>query len=150
MTDPSRDEVELTSMALGHAWAWYSMGMGHRLQMASMFMLVVAGYIAAYIAALQAHVDIVAGGLGIAATATVTVFTVLSGRARERVRIASASLKAIEDRIAQALDLDELRMVERIDSSRPAWRTTAVRANVMYGVIALAFLTASGYAFAIA
>ena len=150
MTNPSRDNVGLTSTALDHAWAWYSMGMGHRLQMASMFMLVVAGYVAVYIAALQAHVDVVAGGVGIAAAVTTLVFTLLSSRARERVNIASASLKAIEDRIAEALDLDELRTIDRINSSRPAWRTTAVRANIMYGVLALAFLTASGYAFAIA
>jgi hypothetical protein len=118
--------------------------------MANMFMLVVAGNVAAYIAALQAHVDIVAGGVGIAATVIVTLFALLSGRARERVNIAAASLQAIENRIAQALDLDELKLVERISSTRSSWRTTAVRADIAYGILAITFLAASGYAFFLA
>jgi hypothetical protein len=150
MADSSKDNAELLSTALGHTWAWYAQGMGHRLQMASMFMLVVAANIAGYIASLQAHADIIAGGVGIVATVVVTVFALLSGRARERVNIAAISLQAIEDRIADVLNLPELRTVERINATRSRWKSTAVRANIMYSVLAAAFLSASGYAFSIA
>jgi hypothetical protein len=150
MANTSRDDTELTSTALGHAWAWYEMGMGHRLQVANIFMLVVAGNVAAYIAALQAHVDIVAGGVGLAATVLVVLFALMSRRARERVNIAATSLQAIENRIARILDLDELRTIERINSSRSSWRTTAARADTSYCILAAIFVAASCYAFFLA
>ena len=113
-------------------------------------MLLIAGNIAAYIAALQAHLAVVAGGVGIIATLVVVAFALLFRRLRERVNIAAVSLDAIESRVADLLDLPELRTTERISAGRSRWRTTAVRMDIIYGVLAIGFLAAGSYAFFIA
>ncbi|WP_146778911.1 hypothetical protein [Actinomadura craniellae] len=139
-------ESDLTT-ALNHAWAWYEMSMNHRFQMANFYLLIVAGNFAAYIAAIQAKLHLVAGFVALMAALSVVIYIILARRARERLATASVPLKEIQSRLATSLGIDGLRMIEKV-SSAPRWRRTSWIGSGMCGVVATVFLTAAAYAFA--
>ncbi|TMR02206.1 hypothetical protein ETD83_12970 [Actinomadura soli] len=133
--------------SLNHAWAWYTASMGYRMQAANLYLFAIAGYVAAYIASLQAKLDVVAGFCGLAASVSALVFALLGKRSREYLAAAAAPLAVLQDQLAQRVGVDELRMVERVTSVRPRWRSTAYLGNAFSIFIAGVFLSGSLYAF---
>jgi hypothetical protein len=117
------------------------------MQLTNIFFFIVAAYAAAYIAAMQAHQPLISGGIGIIAAISIGVCSLTARRARERVAAADAPLQEIQSRLAQLIDIDELNIIERINSSRPAWRLTAVQVSFLMGMLAAGFLAGSIYGF---
>lgn len=147
MTNTANDDHELIAMALNHAWSWYQTAMSHRMQLANIFFFIIAGYAASYVAAMQAHLPLVGGGVGIVAAISIGVCSLTARRARERVAAADGALQEIQSRLARLVDIDELNIIERINTSRPAWRLTAVQVGFLMGLLATAFLAAGIYGF---
>jgi len=148
MTHASKLDKELLNTALNHVWSWYEMSLGHRLQVANYILLLLLANVAGYVTALQAKLHVVAGFIGIFAALLSAASAIVVKRTRERIKAAAIPLKAIQARLADELQLLELKMVEYIEPTDSRWWTKNRLAKVLFFVVILTFVAASSYAFA--
>jgi len=143
------DEYELDGLklTLDHAWSWFSLHAGQRLQMVNYFFVASAFITAGYANTLSGHRHVLAGFIGIAGVVISLAFERLERRTRELVRIAEPALTQIEARLSEITKITCLNFVERIEL--PAEKATSYGfvIRVLTCVAALAFTAASLYAF---
>jgi hypothetical protein len=142
--DPRIDELKLT---LDHAWSWFSLHAGQRLQMVNYFIIASAFITASYASTLAAHKHILAGFIGVAGALISLAFERLERRTRELVRIAEPALSAIEARLTAITGIDCLNFVERIKqpTERAASYGFVIRSLTVTATTA--FIAAAIYAF---
>jgi hypothetical protein len=83
---------------IGHAWAWYSLHAGQRMQMINFFLAAGAFLTAGYATAQAAHSSLVAGAIALVGVVVSIVFNLFDARTRElivRAEPAVASLQRI-------------------------------------------------------
>ncbi|MGW4960173.1 hypothetical protein ACWEPL_23390 [Nonomuraea sp. NPDC004186] len=110
---PGPNDHESLVAALEHATRWYEYRISQGLQVLNFYLVSTAVNSAAYVAALQAKLDAVAGAVGLVA-ALVSVAAALAGwRSRGLARLALQPIAEIQDRLAATLNMDSLRLVQR-------------------------------------
>lgn len=134
-------------MAINHAWSWYEMSLGHRLQVANYLLVLLLANATAYVAALQAHLDTIAGSVAVFAIISTLTSAYIVRRCRQRMAAAAVPLAKIQCRLADTLDLPELKMIEAIESAEYRWTSTRRLASYMYFLVIVTFAIASGFAF---
>jgi hypothetical protein len=133
--------------ALGHAWSWFALHAGQRLQLLNFFLVSVAFLTAAYVAAFNDH-PAVSGVVGVAGAVVSFAFRRLELRTRELVHIGEAPLAVLEARLAALTDIDSLRMLENAEAPRRKLTKYSLLIRVVQWTAVVAFCVAGGLAFA--
>ncbi len=145
--DIDSNDRELLGLALEHSWKWYEMRSSHTLQIINFYLVSVAVLSAGYVSALSSHMRHVAGMVGLLAT-SVTTAAFFAGRRSDQIgRIAKEPLNVLQSRLATALDVASLRMVERHERTRPPWFGLRRVARIVYVFALSACLAAAAYGF---
>jgi hypothetical protein len=144
------DEInnsDLLMAALDHATRWSEFNTTTGFQVINFFLLTAAVLAAAYVSALNGHLDVIAGVIALIGGAA-SVGAYLVGRRHSYIaRLAGEPLKQIQDRLARDLNIDSLRMVEQVRDSRHApWRRSNLAANAIFPVVVAFSIAAAIYA----
>jgi hypothetical protein len=138
---PSGDDTALLTAALDHAWTWYDERSKRAIQAVNYYIVATAVLFTAYTNAIGKYWGVAAAiaGAGI-------VLTLISAAAAwheaDAAFVAERPLKELQDRIADKLKVDSIRMARYQAGSRQ--RHTAV--IIMFGSAALLDIAALVYA----
>ena len=140
------DDVQLLIAAIDHAWQWWEFRIGNGLQVLNFFLLASAIMVAAYVSALGSHLYIVASAIGLIG-AIVSSATFLVGKRQSDVaNLGAAPMTELQSRLASALNIDSLRMVERYPSSRSLPIGGRAAAYLIFPITLIASMAATAYA----
>ena len=118
----SFDGKAVDELALSHAWSWFTLHAGQRLQSVYLFLvsfaLVVAGYGASY----QVKSYLISSIVAVAGLIISLAFWGLEERNRTLVKIGEQPLAALQRRLAQQVNLPSLEMMVAADGEDPGWR----------------------------
>lgn len=112
MADEDKRESELLTTALDHAWRWFDLRMTGALQIVNYYLVAAALTSAAYVSALNGRHYAIAGAIAIIASSVSLVAYSAGQRQRDIAQFAVTPIREIEDRLAESLSIDSLRMVE--------------------------------------
>ena len=116
MTDNDQESNRLPQLtdALDHAWRWYDLRINTGMQILNFYLLAIAVLVSGYVSALNSRNQGLAIVVAIIA-ATVTIFTYVVGVRQDYVAsLALSPMQEIEDRLANASDIDSIRLVEQL------------------------------------
>lgn len=148
MTEEATSEFSAPEQqALAHAWSWFALHAGQRLQLLNFFLVSVAFLTAAYVAAFEDH-PAVSGIVGVVGAIVSFAFRRLELRTRELVHVGEAPLAVLEARLAALANVDSLRLVDKADAPRRKLTKYSLLIRVVQWTTVLAFAVASGFAFA--
>jgi hypothetical protein len=116
-TEQERDD-NIEKTALEHTWEWFSLHATQRLQSVNFFLIAMAFLSAAFVTAAKEKMYVVAGGVAILATSVSYFFYRLERRIRSLVKAAEAAMLPLEDKLANALNVDALRIVSLVEDGR--------------------------------
>lgn len=139
-------DVELLAMALDHAWRWWEFRINNGLQVLNFFLLASSIMVAAYVSALSSHLYIVAGAIALLGAGVSAASYVTGKRQSDVAGLAVAPLRDVQDKLADALDIDSLRMVDRYRDDHRWLLGGRVAAHFMFPVAAIAAIVAAAYA----
>ena len=113
------DDTALLIAALAHSWAWYDIRISRVLQLNNFFLLAIAALLNAYVYAISGKHYSIAVVIGLSGA----IYTALTfAIAYQQLRLAifgELAVAEIEDRIADRLKLDVIRMVRNKAESVP-------------------------------
>lgn len=136
---------EALTVALDHAWRWFELRMNSALQIVNYYLIAAALTSAAYVSALNARRYVIAGIIAIIVSG-VSVGAYSGGYRQRRIaQLAVAPIREIEGRLADLLDIDSLRMVQRFEASPRPW-FPFLQAHIMYPVGVIVGVAAAVYA----
>jgi hypothetical protein len=139
---PQEDTALLTT-AINHAWTWYD-GFGNRfIQVVNYYLVANVILVAAYTSAINGNHYGVAVALALAALGLTPVAAVFARRNVKAAELAQPVLEKLQDRIAENLDIDEIRMAKGRGATEKRMPAEAV---LLFGAPALVFIAALGYA----
>ncbi|MEJ3742581.1 hypothetical protein WEI85_04700 [Actinomycetes bacterium KLBMP 9797] len=145
--DNDSNDRELLGLALEHCWKWYEMRSSHTLQVINFYLVSVAVLSAGYVSALSSHMNHVAGMVGLLAASVTTAAFFAGRRYDQKGHIAKEPLIALQSRLAAALDVATLKMVERDEQARRPWSGLRHVARIVYVFALGACLAAAAYGF---
>jgi hypothetical protein len=108
--------------ALTHAWNWFSLHAGQRLQMFNFFSLTTAFLVAAFVNAHGDGAHRVAAGVAVAGALASIAFNLVEQRTRSLLKASEEPLCVLQDRLAVTTDIDSMRIVATVE--RPGHRLT--------------------------
>jgi hypothetical protein len=146
MTSTEKDDAAFLTTALNHAQAWFQFHATQRLNFMNYFVVALAFLSAAYVGALTREVHGVAAGVCLVGIAVSTAFFLLDLRNRELTRAGERPLRELQGRLATALDVDSLRIIEAIDQPRRRWMSEGNIIRSMHVLTIFAFILAGWYA----
>jgi len=133
MVDKNQEQSKalLLTTALDHAWRWHELRISSGLQILNFYLLAIAVLTSAYVSALNARNHVVSVAVALAGAAVTACAYMVGARQDHVARLALAPIQEIENRLADALELDSLRLVERYRVRRKL-STYAVRATAHF------------------
>lgn len=138
-------EGEALTVALDHAWRWYELRVNSALQIINYYLIAAAVTSAAYVSALNARRYFIAGMIAIIASA-ISVGAYSGGHRQQRISdLAIAPIREIEGRLADLLDIDSLRMIQRFEAG-PKLRLPFLQAHILYPVGVIVGVAGAVYA----
>lgn len=108
--------------ALKHAWDWFALHAGQRMQAVNHFLVAFALILVAYNAAFQAGNHLVAVGLALAGMLISVSFLLLELRTRQLVQVSEPALAALQHRLASRSATPELTFVDAADMPTQRFR----------------------------
>ena len=140
-------DVDLLKAALDHVVRWNEFHVTSGLQVINFFLLAGSVLAAAYVSALNGNLHAIAGVIALVGGAAAVGTYLIGRRQSEIAQLAEEPLKELQDRIAESLAIESLRMAEEVHASRKdMWRRSSVAATATFLVIAGLSLTAAIYA----
>ncbi len=106
-------------MALDHAWAWFSLHAGQRMQLVNFLLISAAFVVAGYATALRNGTQVAAGAIAVAGVVVALGFWRLDVRTRELVRAAEAPLRELQHELATRTGITSLRLVDAVAVTGP-------------------------------
>jgi hypothetical protein len=141
------DLSEIDKLAFDHAWRWFALHSGQRMQLLNFYFVSLALLLAAYSTALQAKRDVVAGGVALGGVLIVLGCYRLDWRTRQLIVVSEAALNIFETRLASSVGIGEVKLIEAAGHNRArlgSYRT--IIQLIMYSSIC-GFGVAALYAF---
>ena len=133
--------------AVDHAWNWFALHSGQRMQFVNFLIVALSLTMAAYATAMSQDKKVVAGAIAVGGLVLSGLFQRLDVRTRELVQACEPAMKEIEARLSRqsGISVDFVRAVEK-----PAKRLTTYRVSLRILTITFmtAFLIGAVYAFA--
>jgi hypothetical protein len=149
MADINRDRDDVTTLAtaLDHVLRLYEFRMTSGLQVLNFFLLASAVLAAAYVSALNDRLFGVAGVIAMVGLAASGATYIAGRRQSDMANLAAEPLKELQDRLAAALEMDSLRVVQRYRTDHtPRWYGGRITAHLMFPMMAALCLAAAAYA----
>ncbi|GAA4083073.1 hypothetical protein [Nonomuraea soli] len=137
-----RNDHESLVAALEHAQRWYEHRLGLGLQILNFYLVSIAVMAAAYVGALQAKLDAVAGAIGVISAMVSLAAAIAGWRQRSLARLALQPLAELQDRLATASGVASLRMLER----NPRRMTAMPVSLIMFTIACAISITGTLYA----
>lgn len=144
-SDSPADHKSLLVTALDHAWRWYDFRYSQAAHVLNFFTLGATVLTAAYVSAMNAGHYGIATAIALLGGFATTVTYVLGTRLTSIARLAQEPLRRIEDELAESLDIDSLRLVERRQDQHGLLAYSDSIANIMFPAIAAVCLAAAGF-----
>ena len=119
-----------------YAWNWFALHSSQRMQPVGFWLVATAFLTSAFVEAVTSEKFFAASGVALVGAASSAAFLLLDRRTRALVRIAEGALAGLEDRLAAAENLPELRMV--MESTRTQSRPIDSYRTMIWGLQGLA------------
>jgi hypothetical protein len=107
------DDTALLIAALEHSWAWYDSRINRGLQVINYYLVAIAVLATAYVSALNAKLYAVAVAIGLSGAVITFVSFAVGFRQRRMATLGEAALAEVQNRLADRLRIEELRMTGR-------------------------------------
>jgi hypothetical protein len=146
MAASDEDEVALLTTALNHACAWFDTHAAQRQNFVSFFLVAMAFLSAAYVGALTQDLRGIAAAVCVMGVAISVAFLLLDLRNRELTRAGERPMRELQRRLADALGMDSLRIIEAVDQPQHRWISHGKVIRSMHTTAILAFTAAGCYA----
>jgi len=108
---PPGDDTALLIAALNHSWAWYDAGYNRGLQVINYFLVAIAVLATAYVSAINGKHYGIAVAIALSGAVLAAVTFTVGHRQRRRAAVGEVALAALQNRVADRLMIDSLRMV---------------------------------------
>jgi len=131
--------------ALDHAWHWFALHAGQRMQSFNFFLIATAFPVAGYAASLKDHRP-VAIGIGILGAWISAWFNRLENRTRQLVKAGENALGPSQERLAAATGISALSILATVEVKAPGSSSYSRVISVMQWTIFLGFVVAATYA----
>jgi hypothetical protein len=130
---------------LDYAWKWFALHAAQRMQTLNYFLVATAFLVAAYGSLLQKNLNLPAVIVALVGAWTAIWFTRLDKRTRQLIAAGEVALKIFENRLADKINVPELRILSAVDQRIEGASYRTVIAVIEWTVAAVFFLGA-GYA----
>jgi hypothetical protein len=141
----SQSVDDFSDAALNHAWNWFALHAGQRMQSFNFFLIATAFLVAAYATVLKEHRDI-AVGIGILGAWISLWFNRLEQRTKQLVKAAEAALAPFQEQLAQRSGVQALKILVAIEPKAPHSSSYAKVINTIQWTIFFGFAGAAVYA----
>ena len=131
--------------ALEHAWNWFALHAGQRMQSFNFFLVATAFLFAAYGAVLEKHSG-VAGAIGLLGAWLAFWFNRLERRTKQLVKAGEAALEPSQDQLAQLSGLPALSILRAVKTKARGSSSYSVVIDVIQRTVLVAFLLGTAYA----
>jgi hypothetical protein len=138
----------LPTEAVNHAWQWFALHAGQRMQCVNYFLVAAAFLVAGFSTAISAKNSLLAAAIALVGAWLSWLFNRLEIRTRELVKAGEAPLRRIEERLASAAQLPDLRIVESIETPATRWTFYSFVINAIHRTALVSFLAGAVYAVA--
>jgi hypothetical protein len=145
--DEATDDTEAFEQSLDHAWNWFSLHAGQRMQLINFFIVAAAFITAGYASTIAACQYSVSAAVAVGGVVVCLAFDRLDIRTRELVHIAEPALAKLEQRLIDRTGIPELNFVTLVD--RPAKVASSYRFVVGAVTRTAASLFGAGFIYAI-
>ena len=108
---PPGDDTALLIAALDHSWAWYDAGYNRGLQVINYFLVAIAVLATAYVSAINGKHYAIAVAIALSGAVLTAATFEVGQRQRRRAAVGEVALAALQNRVADRLMIDSLRMV---------------------------------------
>jgi len=113
--------------ALDHAWQWFSLHATQRLQSVNFFLVATAFLSAAFVTAAKEKMYVVAGGVAILGACLAFFLYRMERRIRSLIHASEDAIGPLQDKLAEALEIDALRIIQRVEAGKPGeWKYSKV------------------------
>lgn len=138
-------EPEVHPATLDHAWEWFSLHAGQRLEAVNFYLVAAAFLSNAYVSALSASSFLVAIGVGLLGAFFAFNFFMLEQRVRTLVRAGEAALLISQSHLARDSHIPDIEILSRVDSpGKWTWSYSRVFRH-LYLFTGIGFLLGSLY-----
>ena len=139
------DQTKPHEAALDHAWEWFSLHAGQRMQAVNFYLVAAAFLSNAYVNALKDTNFVVAAGVGILGAFIAFIFFMLEQRVRTLVRAGETALKSGERQLANDSEIPAIEILTEIETPEK-WTWSYSKAfRYLYGLTGLGFLAGAAY-----
>ena len=135
---PSKDAID-------HAWNWFALHAGQRMQSFNFFLVATAFLVAAYGTVLEKHRG-VAAGIGLLGAWVSFWFNRLERRTRQLVKAGEAALASSQDRLASISGIPSLSILKAVEKKAPGSSSYSVVINIIQWTTLIGFLLGAAYA----
>ena len=131
---------------MSHAWSWFEVHTVQRQNYVNFFWLAVGLLSTAYVGALSGKLHYLAAAVSFIGVVISISFFSIDLRNRELIHAGERPLKDLQDRLADLLTLDSLRILEAVEQPKYRWTRMGRIVRTMHLVVMLAFIGALLYA----
>lgn len=141
----SADQSEVAKQAREHAWNWFVLHAGQRMQTFNFFLVATAFLIAAYASLLEKH-HWAAFGVALLGSWLAVWFYRLDMRSRQLVKAGERALVILEAQLSATAEIAELKIVESVERAEPGSSSYRRVIKVMEWTIFAVFVLGAVYA----
>jgi len=134
-----------TELGLTHAWNWFSLHAGQRMQSFNFFLIATAFMVAAYGTVLDKH-RVVAFGIAMLGAWVCFWFNRMERRTKQLVKAGEQALSPFQELLARSTDVDALRIVNHVETKENGSSSYSVVIDMIQRTVLLGFAVAALYA----
>jgi hypothetical protein len=141
----SEGRASFSRDALDHAWNWFALHAGQRMQSFNFFLVATAFLVAAYATVLRDHRE-VAAAIGVLGAWISFWFNRLEQRTKQLVRAGEAALAPLQERLAELTGVQTLSVIAAVERKAAGSSYYSTVINAIQWTTFAAFLAAAVYA----
>lgn len=131
---------------LDHAWRWFALHSGQRMQLLGFYLVALSLVLAAYGTALQRGAGVLAAVLAAAGAVVSLAFALVDLRTRQLVKAAELPMARLEERLAERSGVAGIRLLETVE--RATWGAS-YRRVILRLMLSVGLLMAGGAVYAL-
>jgi hypothetical protein len=141
----SADQNEIAKQGLEHAWNWFALHAGQRMQTFNFFLVATAFLIAGYASLLEKY-HWAAFGVALLGSWLALWFYRLDTRSRQLVKAGERALAILQAQLSATAGIAELKIVERVERPEPGTSSYRRVIKVIQWTIFAVFVLGAAYA----
>jgi hypothetical protein len=146
--DSGPASTEILTIAVNHAWSWFEVHAVQRQNFVNFFLIAIAFLSAAYVGALTGKLHNLAAADCLVGLAISLAFFLIDLRNRELIRAGEQPLKELQDRLADLMNIESLRILESIERPQRGFTSLGKVVRAVHLIAMAAFVVAGIYALA--